>query len=161
MAELKHWTERSTEDFLYKIGWDFIAQIEKLIDSGGTTQDALAKKLGVSKGRVSQVLRNPGNVTLKNIVRYARALGRKVSIIAYDDGDPDNHNGPVNAEIFLSCWEAAGKPADFFSLSNGAAYIITIGPSDNLESSSSTTGVASLRLDTEDSSNEGFARGLL
>ncbi len=131
MGELKHWTERSTDDFLYKIGWDFVAQIERLIDSGETTQAALAEKLGVSKGRVSQVLNNPGNITLKNIVRYARALGKKVSIVAYDDGDPDNHKGPVNSEIFLTCWERAGGPADFFSLNDGSSYTTVLSLPDN------------------------------
>ncbi len=116
MGKLNHWTERSTDDFLYKIGWDFIAQIEKSIDSGEITQAALAKKLGVTKGRVSQVLKRPGNLTLRNIVRYSRALGKKVSIVQYDDGDPDNQNGPINAEIFSACWERSGQPADFFSL---------------------------------------------
>jgi transcriptional regulator with XRE-family HTH domain len=80
------------------------------------SQAALAGKLGVSEGRVSQVLNNPGNLTLKKIVEYARALGRKVSIVAYNDGDPDNRDGPVDAEIFATCWANAGKPTDHFAL---------------------------------------------
>jgi predicted XRE-type DNA-binding protein len=137
MAELKHWTERSVDDFLYKIGWDFVAQIEHLIESGQTSQAALAESLGVSKGRVSQVLSNPGNLTLKNIVRYARALGKKVSVVAYDDADPDNQRGPINAEIFSACWERAGKPTDYFAL-NDASYGFV--GSEELEESSASTG---------------------
>ncbi len=159
MGELKHWTERSVEDFLYKIGWDFVAQIEKLIDSGETTQAALAEKLGVSRGRVSQVLSNPGNVTLKNIVRYARALGKKVSVVAYDDGDPDNHNGPVNSEIFLSCWERAGKPADFFSLNDGTSYTIILPSPDNRENFNTGENLSGARFFDDHASNVGSSAG--
>jgi hypothetical protein len=36
--------------------------------------------------------------------------------VAYDDGDPENHNGPINSQIFSRCWANAGKPSDFFAL---------------------------------------------
>ena len=71
----------------------------------------------VSPGRVSQVLNNPGNLTLKNTVRCARALGMKVAVVAYEDGDPKNKKGLVNSEIFHACWKNAGSPSDFFALS--------------------------------------------
>ena len=46
MAELsKHWTEKSTDDFLYRIAADFTSQIEKLL--GEESKTSLAKKLGV------------------------------------------------------------------------------------------------------------------
>jgi transcriptional regulator with XRE-family HTH domain len=158
VGELKHWTERSTEDFQYKIGWDFVSQIEKLIDSGETTKASLAEKLGVSKGRVSQVLSNPGNITLKNIVRYARALGKKVSIVAYDDRDPDNHNGPINSGVFLACWERAQKPADFFALNDGTSLIITVQPPNDLIALSSSDSPSALVFGSDASANEGFLR---
>ena len=117
MAELtKHWTERDVDDYLYRIASDFVRQIEKLLESNEANQTALAKRLGVSRGRISQVLNNPGNLTLKQIIKYARALGRKVSIVAYDDHDPGNLNGPISAEVFSGCWENAGRPSDFFAL---------------------------------------------
>ena len=43
-------------------------------------------------------------------------LGVKVSVVAYDDADPNNNNGPINSEIFAQCWQNCGKPSDFFSL---------------------------------------------
>ena len=85
------------------------------MEKADINQAGLAKAMGVSEGRVSQILNNPGNLTLKTIVQAARALGYKASIVAYDDGDPGNHNGPVNAQIFELCWERAGCPTDFFA----------------------------------------------
>lgn len=114
MATMRHWTEESVDDYLHRLGEDFVRQIETAMN--GASQAKLAKDLGVSEGRVSQVLNNPGNLTLKKMIQYARALERKVTVVCYDDGDSENNNGPVNSEIFLSCWEAAGKPTDFFML---------------------------------------------
>jgi transcriptional regulator with XRE-family HTH domain len=111
-----HWTEDSTSDLLYKIGADYVRQIERKIPGAVPTQAKLAARLDVSEGRVSQVLKHPGNITLRTIVEYARALGLKVAVIAYDDGDPKNFAGPINAEIFTSCWEMSGRPRDFFDL---------------------------------------------
>ena len=111
-----HWTERSIEDFLFRIGADFIAQLEERMDSLNITQDKLSEALKVTKGRVSQVLNNPGNLTLKNVVKYSRALGIKVAIVAYDDNDPTNGLGPINSKIFTTSWEKIGKPKDFWEL---------------------------------------------
>jgi DNA-binding phage protein len=118
MAAIKmHWTDNSINDFAYRIASDFIVQLEKKIESeGGLTRVKLATRFGVSPGRVSQVLNNPGNLTLKSTVRCARALGMKVVLVAYDDKDASNENGPVNSEIFATCWKNAGEPRDFFEL---------------------------------------------
>ncbi len=112
-----HWTTRSSEDFVYRISSDFALQIEKKMDALGLSQSKLARNLGVTDGRVSQVLRNPGNLTLKNMVEYARSLGMKVSVVAYEDGDPQNNNGPINSEIFSMCWAKSGKPKTFSAVS--------------------------------------------
>jgi len=106
----KHWTSWSTENYLYRIAADFIRQLEKAMESQGLTQAMLAQRLNVTEGRVSQVLNNPGNLTLKNIVKYASAVGLKVSVVAYRDVDL---NGPVASEIFATCWYNAGSPHDF------------------------------------------------
>ena len=111
-----HWTERTVEDFLYRIAADFAAQLEKRIQSEPLSKAKLAEKLGVSKGRVSQILNNPVNLTLKMIIKCVRAIGLKVAIVAYDDNDQKNERGPVNSEIFRLCWENSGKPVDFWSI---------------------------------------------
>jgi transcriptional regulator with XRE-family HTH domain len=127
-AVTRHWTSRSMEDFVYRISSDFVLQVEKKMEEERMSQKDLAEKLRVSYGRVSQVLRNPGNLTLKKIVEYSRVLGMKVSIVAYDDGDPRNENGPVNSEIFNLCWKRAGAPRDFFALNSFTADVKPLGP---------------------------------
>lgn len=127
MEKLNHWTTKSTADFVYRISSDFVGQLEVRMENLGTTRTELAERLKVTVGRVSQVLNDPGNITLKNTVSYAGALGLKVAIVAYEDiFDPNNQKGPVNAELFHECWKRAGAPRDFFQLaksdSNSALY---------------------------------------
>ena len=113
----KHWTENSTKDFIYRIASDFIEQINAKLDEAEGNREELAKALGVSKGRVSQILNNPGNFTLKMIVKCARVLGLKVSIVAYEDKeDAGNRLGPIDSEIFRTCWNRMGAPRDYWTL---------------------------------------------
>jgi transcriptional regulator with XRE-family HTH domain len=118
MATGTHWTERSIEDFVHRVSADFVVQLEKRIEDDEIKQKELAERLGVTRGAVSQTLNNPGNLELKTMVQYARALGMKLAIVAYDDDDPDNEKGPIISEIFSNCWENAGKPQDFFELAD-------------------------------------------
>ena len=108
-----HWTERNADACVQRTASDFMLQVQKVIDANGAKQTDLASVLGVTPGRVSQVLNTPGNLTLKKVVQYARAIGRKVSIVLYDDGDPQNHNGPIDGQIFVTCWENAGRPTTY------------------------------------------------
>jgi len=116
MEQNAHWTSGSIEAFIHRIAFDFIAQLDKKMESLPLNQAELAKTLGVSEGAVSQVLNDCRNPNLKTIVKYARALGMKVAIVAYDDDDPENRHGPVGSEIFAACWEKSGKPFDLWSL---------------------------------------------
>jgi transcriptional regulator with XRE-family HTH domain len=120
MNKGRHWTDRSVDDFVHRITFDFGTQIAKALEGSETSQADLAKDLGVSAGRVSQILNNPGNLGLKSVVKYARAIGRKVALVLYNDEDSANRNGPINSEVFSTCWEQAGRPADFFALSSAA-----------------------------------------
>lgn len=123
---MTHWTERSVDDFLYRIATDFVMQLEKRIQSEPLSKTKLAQKLGVTKGRVSQILNNPGNLTLRMIIKCARALGMKVTVVAYDDNDRENELGPVNSEIFRVCWENSGKPVDFWSIEKPRCAAVSI-----------------------------------
>jgi len=109
-----HWTARSIKDYLFRIAADFIAQLENKMDSLPISQDELARRLGVTKGRVSQLINHPGNISLATMIEYAKALGMKVSVVAYEDNDPKNTKGPIDSEIFRICWEQLGKPRDFW-----------------------------------------------
>jgi transcriptional regulator with XRE-family HTH domain len=111
---ISHWTEKSTADFLFRIGSDFMAQIE--CKMGPLKQSELAERMGVSKGRVSQIFNNPGNLTLGLMIKCARAVGMKPAVVAYDDGDRENKYGPVHSEIFQLCWQQLGKPRDVWSI---------------------------------------------
>ncbi len=109
-----HWTARSNKAFLYRVVSDFIGQLEKKLEKENLSREKLAKKLNISKGRVSQVLNNPGNVSLLTVIKFARILGMKVSVIAYEDDDPKNVKGPINPEVFEGCWTKCDKPHDFW-----------------------------------------------
>ncbi len=109
----KHWTEDSADDFVHSVVGDFVRFLEKRMGDS-ISQGELARRLNVSEGRVSQVLNNPGNLSLKTMVQYSRAIGVKIAIVGYDDRDAGNNQGPVAAEIFTACWERLGSPRDFF-----------------------------------------------
>jgi transcriptional regulator with XRE-family HTH domain len=133
---MAHWTDRSLDDFLYRIAADFVAQLETKIQSESLNKTELAQRLRISKGRVSQLLNNPGNLSLKTIIRFARALGMKIAIVAYDDQDPQNEHGPIDSEIFRICWANSGRPADFWSLAEpsrvAAGSVMPSLPQDSL-----------------------------
>jgi len=112
----KHWTSRSADDFRYRIASDFVMQVEKAMEDRGMSQSDLSGALGITPGRVSQLINNPGNLTLSSIVKWASVLGLKVSVVAYSDGDLENLNGPIPSEIFAKCWEERGKPKHFWEL---------------------------------------------
>jgi transcriptional regulator with XRE-family HTH domain len=110
-----HWGNRNSDDSVYQIGFDFVAQLEEIMKSEDIGRAELAAKLGVTKGRVSQILNNPGNLTLKIIAQYTRVLSRKVTIVTYDDQDLGHESGPIHPQVFVTCWKKAGRPTDFFS----------------------------------------------
>ncbi len=116
MEKLAHWTQRSVADFVYNISSNFVAQLETRMEEKEISRSELAARMNKSNGRVSQVFNNPGNLSLRVIVEYARTLGMKVSIVAYDDGDSDNKNGPINPEVFVKTWEMANSPLDLFEV---------------------------------------------
>jgi hypothetical protein len=112
----KHWTSSTIDNFVFQIAADFTLQLEKKLEVGPISNKELAERLKVTAGRVSQVLNNPGNFKLRSMTEYARALGMKVTVVAYDDNDPDNKKGPINSEVFYECWKRVGRPRDFFDL---------------------------------------------
>ena len=114
---MPHWTSTDDDSFIGRITFDFIAQLEHKLETSGTTQSEMARKMNVTEGAVSQIL-NLGrtNLNLRTMVKCARALGMKLAVVAYDDGDPQNERGPVGSEIFANCWDRTGRPRDIWSL---------------------------------------------
>jgi transcriptional regulator with XRE-family HTH domain len=123
---MTHYTSKSENAFINRITFDFIAELERKMEVAGITQSEVAKKLNVSEGNVSQVL-NLGrmNLSLKTMVRFARALGMKIAVVAYEDDDPKNERGPVGSEIFTNAWKKLGKPRDVWSLNQGFQIALT------------------------------------
>jgi transcriptional regulator with XRE-family HTH domain len=121
MKTVAHWTQNSPTDFVYSISSNFIAQIETKIEADDISQNEIASKMGKTDGRVSQVLNSPGNLSIRVMVELARAIGMKVSIVAYDDDDPTNENGPIDPDVFVKCWEKVGRPANLFEAEEASA----------------------------------------
>lgn len=122
MADIRHWTERSPEDFFYSIATDFIEQLREKMEATGMKPNQLARAAKVSKSYISKVFKDPGNLSVETIVKLARTVGMKVSIITYEDiNDPDNTRGPISADVFRRCWETAKRPADMWSFEAKAA----------------------------------------
>ena len=119
MKTKKDWTEESVENFVFYIASDFVDRLEEEMEESGLSKGELARKLDVSPGRVSQIFHNPGNLTLEMIVRCARAVGIKVAVLAYNDGDKENLNGPIIPEVFYECWNRCGKPKNMFDVREG------------------------------------------
>src|ERR1043165_4815661 len=111
----RHWTAENTKNFTHRIASDFIAQVETKMETGEISHAELAKRLRLTPGRISQLL-NAVTMNLGSAVKLTRALGMKVALVAYDDGDHDNNNGPVNSEIFYVSWKHIGAPQNFFEL---------------------------------------------
>lgn len=112
----KHWTASTIDNFVFQIAADFTLQLEKKIDEGPIRNKELAQRLKVTPSAVSQRLNNPGNFKISSMTEYALALGMKVAVVAYEDGDPENNNGPINSEVFYECWKRQGRPRDFYDL---------------------------------------------
>lgn len=116
MANVTHWTERSPNDFLYSIASDFVEQLQERMEMLPMKQSELARAANVTKGYVSRMFKNPGNLSLITMIRFARIVGMKLSIVGYEDkNDPDNTRGPISADVFRRTWEDAGQPADMWA----------------------------------------------
>jgi transcriptional regulator with XRE-family HTH domain len=59
---------------------DFHFQIQEMMSAKGISRTELAEKAGVSKARLSQILSNEANPTLKSMARLFHALGEKVCV---------------------------------------------------------------------------------
>lgn len=112
----RHWTAKSVSAFVHRLSFDFMTQVYQKLQKARISKRQFAARLNVTPGRVSQVFNDPGNITLDSAVNYARGVGMKVALVAYDDNDPENNNGPINSEIFYRCWKSQGSPRDLLDL---------------------------------------------
>jgi hypothetical protein len=80
---------------------------------------------------------------VRSAVRLVRAAKMKVALVAYDDNDPENQNGPVNSDLFYRCWKYMGAPKTFFELANTVAPAgnFCLGYSDQAPQSAANIGM--------------------
>jgi transcriptional regulator with XRE-family HTH domain len=120
---MNHWTQESAKDFAYHLSLDFFTQLQDRFDESELLRKEFAEKMNLSAGRISQIFNNaPENPKVDSLVRYAQALGLKVSIVAYDDGDANNDKGPIFSGVIAKCWEYMGKPRDLSAFIRPAAF---------------------------------------
>lgn len=152
---MNHWTQESTKDFVYHLSLDFFAQLQDRFDESEMLQKEFAEQLELSAGRISQIFNNPpANPMVDSLVRYARALGLKVSIVAYDDGDPNNDKGPVFSGVIAKCWEQMGKPRDLSAFTPADSNLQS---TNWLESDELLNAIACQRKKPSQSDSQGFS----
>ena len=83
MIRLQDWIDEFQGDPEYEfdkvaieVGEQIVARMEEL----GMTQADLARQMGVSRARISQILRGSDNLTLKSIVAVAIGLDSRVDL---------------------------------------------------------------------------------
>lgn len=83
MVRLQDWIGEFQGDPDYeftKVAIDIGEQIVARMEERGMTQADLAREMGVSRARVSQILRGNDNLTLKSIVAVAIGLDCRVEV---------------------------------------------------------------------------------
>ncbi len=60
----------------FKIG----AMLRQAREQAGLTQEGLAKRLATQKSAISRIENHAGDIRLSTLERYARALGRQLSL---------------------------------------------------------------------------------
>jgi len=110
-----HWTNYPGS-FQRCIVEDFVESIEVEMDRQGMTITDLARKLGWTNKYTKNIFNNSPNLKVDVMVKIARTLGMKLALFAYNDGDPDNNDGPILYEIFEKCWKKCGSPKNFYDL---------------------------------------------
>ena len=83
MIRLQDWIDEFQGDPDYeftKVAIDIGEQIVARMEQQGMTQADLARKMGVSRARISQILRGNDNLTLKSIVAVALGLDSHVEV---------------------------------------------------------------------------------
>jgi transcriptional regulator with XRE-family HTH domain len=91
---LEHWASDSPENAKLAAQELLIAEVTESIwqamEQAGVNQTELAKRMGATKGHVSQVLNGSRNMTLRTLADICSALGRhpRLTFEAATSGDP-------------------------------------------------------------------------
>ncbi len=116
-----HWTRENEEALVNSLAMDLTSIVEEALDQGRLSRAQLRKALNVTNGRISQILSAPGNLTLRTMVRLARACGKDITVVPYEYQGDDS--GPIHPQVFYASWEAAGKPAMMWQVDSVRARV--------------------------------------
>ena len=81
---MRNQTTKVIEKECINLWSNFIVQVEEALDALSLKRSDLAEKVEVTKGRVSQIMNTPGNLTLLSMVRLGSAVGKKIKITLSD-----------------------------------------------------------------------------
>lgn len=84
---LKSFVESAKNDDFYwveKIKLDFAIELDRCRRDLNMTADEFAKELGVSRAYMSKLFRGDVNLTIKSMVKLARAAGARISLSTHD-----------------------------------------------------------------------------
>ncbi|MCP3681286.1 MAG: helix-turn-helix transcriptional regulator [bacterium] len=114
---MKHWTEDAGA-FRHWVVDEFVDVIKARLKEKNISQETFADMANCSKLAVLEILNKEEYQLLgiSDMIKWARALGLKLSIVVYDDDDPDNKLGPVFAEAFVDLWDKCLRPRNFKAL---------------------------------------------
>lgn len=116
MLPQSYWADRSLEDEQLHLGFDVISQLELPLSRRGWTRKELAKHMGVSQGRVSQIFNSPESLRVSSISNVANALDMCTAIVIYPRDEGDTRH--ISGHVFRRCWELLGSPTTEFGLSS-------------------------------------------
>jgi transcriptional regulator with XRE-family HTH domain len=100
-------TDEGTQDLAAAdLATQVVSLIHEALIASDLDQKALAAKLGVSEGRISQVVNGDGNLRIAAVARYLRALGYTTSISAQpaESGRPQLESTPGRAHYPVGTW---------------------------------------------------------
>jgi transcriptional regulator with XRE-family HTH domain len=97
-------TEKAIQDAMYFSSYGFLDEIEDRLEELGMQRKDLARKVDVTEGRISQIFRNPGNLTLKLVAKIAHAVDLKISLVPYEASQL------LHPQVFTHCWRTCGRP---------------------------------------------------
>ena len=122
MADVhKNWTAESPSAFARKLMFGFLTQIRKTLEKRSPLSEEEIHSLVDAKYAL-QVLEeeddypNLEKISIVQLARWCQEFKLKAAIVLYEDGDPENHNGLIDPEVFRGCWHKQGEPKDFFEL---------------------------------------------
>ena len=107
---MSHWTEEGPTAFVHALVTSYVRDLNALLSSIEMGTKELGERSGLGKQAAQSTLENVLRWTTEKMVFWARTAGLKVSIVVYDDGDPDNEKGPVDSRCFYACWKKCGSP---------------------------------------------------